>query len=404
MFKKQITVEKKMKNVFQCADIQQLSESARKATSARQTAAPVLKIELPPLSSVVDKHTLLDSPESIEHTSLELKPIKSNWAIRCEREFTNKTEKLLRTHYVRQHASVFDRDDLTFMPNWALIAALPYSEPDPLLNGWTRTTARSGVVIQPGLYPDQESGKLASYGYPFGIYPRLFLLWLTTHVQRTKELVHIDPYFVSFGSPEIGLALQSFLFPNPRKQLSFGKAGTFYAFKSQLIRLLAANMAITTDPSKKEWQLDKLNIVDGANLKNLNEATGVDLWQMGLQLNKQFYERILESVVPLDLAIVKTFGKSAQCIDIYAWLSHQAYMINNHIKRDRLYDWKLLESFFGGEAKYYTFRATFKRNFKVVALAWPGLGQFCELSDGDGLTMKPGIPLTVQQSLPTRNR
>lgn len=327
---------------------------------------------------------------------------KTKNAVRQERQVANQANKLLQVHYSRQHASAADRDELAFMPNWALMAALPYSEPDAELNGWTRTTARCGVVIQPGLYPDAASGKLKSYGYPFGIYPRLLLLWLTTHVQRSKELEQLDPCYVDFGSNGIGLSLQNFLFPDPRRQLSYGKAGTFQSFKTQLIRLLAAHLAITSDPNQSEWQLNKLNIVDGARLQELESVNGVALWKMGLQLNKAFHARIMEQVVPLDLAVVKAFGKSAQCIDIYAWLSHQAYIINNHVQRERLYDWKLLESFFGGEGNYYTFRTTFKRNFRIVALAWPGLGKYCELSDGAGLSLKPGVPLTVPQTKAVR--
>ena len=64
-----------------------------------------------------------------------------------------------------------------------VLCTLPHSDPGDTNPRWLRRTGNSSLIIQPGWDGEEDR----SFGYPYGIIPRLLLFWITTEVQHTKN-------------------------------------------------------------------------------------------------------------------------------------------------------------------------------------------------------------------------
>jgi hypothetical protein len=73
-------------------------------------------------------------------------------------------------------------DDLVFIARELVLCTLPHSDPGDV-PAWSRTNGNLTLGIQAGFnYKTKKS-----YGYPYGIIPRLLLIWIVTEVLRTKS-------------------------------------------------------------------------------------------------------------------------------------------------------------------------------------------------------------------------
>ena len=83
-------------------------------------------------------------------------------------------------------ARIFDepatKKDAAYLPRELVQVTLPHKNPGNI-PVWRRTNGNVTVGIEPGA--DLKTGK--SYGYPYGIIPRLLLFWMTTEAVRTKK-------------------------------------------------------------------------------------------------------------------------------------------------------------------------------------------------------------------------
>ena len=73
-------------------------------------------------------------------------------------------------------------DDLAFIARELILCTLPHSDPEDVLS-WSRKNGDLTLSIQAGI--NKKTGK--SYGIPYGIIPRLILVWLVTEILRTKS-------------------------------------------------------------------------------------------------------------------------------------------------------------------------------------------------------------------------
>src|SRR5690349_17189436 len=60
------------------------------------------------------------------------------------------------------------------------LGTLPHSDPGKV-EAWSRTNGNLTLTIRPGW----DYKRRRSYGYPYGIIPRLLLFWITTEAVRT---------------------------------------------------------------------------------------------------------------------------------------------------------------------------------------------------------------------------
>lgn len=215
-----------------------------------------------------------------------------------------------------------DAGALGFMAKSLVQATLPHRKQSG--NQYIRTDGNLTLRIS----------DIAGDGLPYGSYPRLILIWMTTEAVRTgnREL-------------ELGVSLSSFM-AQLGLQATGGHWGTIPRFRDQMQRLLGA--AISTRWSEDENGEthiggNNLLVADEFNLwwtpKKISAVNG----KSTVKLSVKFFEQITEAPVPLDLRAIKALKKSPLALDLYAWATRQV----GYLVRPTLIPWESLRLSFG---------------------------------------------------------
>jgi hypothetical protein len=176
---------------------------------------------------------------------------------------------------------------------------------------------------------------LGGAGLPYGAYPRLILIWMTTEALRTGE-----------RKLKLGRSLSSFM-GQLGLQCTGGHWGTIPRFTDQMERLFGA--AIST-----RWKQDQTtqSNVGGSNLVLAEEF---DLWwapqklprtpvmQSNVTLSQRFFEQLVEAPVPLDLRAIRALKRSPLSLDLYAWATRRV----SYLKRPLRISWRSFQNSFG---------------------------------------------------------
>ncbi|HEV2134244.1 MAG TPA: replication protein RepA [Terracidiphilus sp.] len=176
---------------------------------------------------------------------------------------------------------------------------------------------------------------LGGAGLPYGAYPRLILIWMTTEALRTGE-----------RKLELGRSLSSFM-GQLGLQCTGGHWGTIPRFRDQMERLFGA--AIST-----RWKHEQAaqTQISGSNLLLAEEF---DLWwtplklprtplpQSSVTLSQKFFEQLIESPVPLDLRAITALKRSPLSLDLYAWATRRV----SYLKRHLWIPWRSFQVSFG---------------------------------------------------------
>jgi Plasmid encoded RepA protein len=172
-------------------------------------------------------------------------------------------------------------------------------------------------------------------GIPYGSYPRLILIWMTTEAVRTKRRELALGRSLSCFMAQLGL------------HATGGHWGTISQFRNQMERLLGC--AIST-----RWS-SQTNSEFHSGGDNLLLADDFNLWWAPLRLacaipkmsavtlSEKFFEQISEAPVPLDLRAVRALKKSPLTLDIYAWATRRV----SYLSRPTLIPWPALRRSFG---------------------------------------------------------
>lgn len=172
-------------------------------------------------------------------------------------------------------------------------------------------------------------------GLPYGSYPRLILIWMTSEAVRTasREL-------------ELGASLTHFM-SELGLHATGGHWGTIPRFRDQMQRLMGA--AIST---RWEQDVDRQHLTAG---ENLFLADSFQLWwnpqilpatpraTSSITLSANFFEQLVAAPVPLDLRAVRALKQSPLALDLYAWATRRV----SYLKRPTLISWEALRRSFG---------------------------------------------------------
>jgi Plasmid encoded RepA protein len=192
---------------------------------------------------------------------------------------------------------------------------------------------------------------LGGAGLPYGAYPRLILVWMTTEAVRTGQ-----------RRLELGRSLSSFM-----GQLGLhstgGHWGTIPRFRGQMERLFGA--AIST-----RWKHDQGGQSSSGG-SNLVLAEDFDLWwtpqklsqaplaRSSVTLSQRFFEQLVEAPVPLDLRAIKALKRSPLSLDLYAWATRRV----SYLKRPLRISWESFQRSFGtGYAETAQGKSRFRGN------------------------------------------
>jgi hypothetical protein len=219
--------------------------------------------------------------------------------------------------------NAIEADALGFMARMLVQTTLPHRA--QLGTQYTRTDGDVTLSIT----------DLGGAGLPYGAYPRLILIWMTTEALRTRE-----------RRLELGRSLSSFM-GQLGLQCTGGHWGTIPRFRDQMERLFGA--AIST-----RWKRDQRSqtCVAGSNLLLAEEF---ELWwapqklprtpmaQSNVTLSQRFFDQLMEAPVPLDLRAIRALKRSPLSLDLYAWATRRV----SYLKRPLRISWRSFQLSFG---------------------------------------------------------
>ena len=243
--------------------------------------------------------------------------------------------------------------DAAFIARELVLASLPHSNPGdrPL---WTRRNGNVTLAIQPGI--NIQTGK--SYGYPYGIIPRLLLFWITTEALRTQSRR------LELGSSLSGFMTELGLSPYTGR----GKRGDAKRLRDQMERLFRSRFSLerlAEDGARigKSW-LDMQVAPQGDLWWSVKAPDQSALWGSWVELGELFYAAITSAPVPVDMRALRALKRSPLALDLYAWLTFQAFRAHQS-GQARFESWTQLHSHIGGD---YADIADFRKKAKAALI------------------------------------
>ena len=266
------------------------------------------------------------------------------------------------------------KEDATFMANYLVQVTLPHSDPGDV-PVWTKTNGEITLVVA-RINVDERTGHLI--GYPYGSIPRLLLYWMTSEAVRTKSRVLRLGSSLNEFMEAVGLSSKT----------GGGKRSNYVRLRDQMNRLFAASIA---------FQRARSN--DGPQQRlNMNVATRSELWwdpkkpgdeglfQSFVELGEEFFKRITDKPVPVDVRALKALNHSPLALDLYGWSTYKAFSTSKR-RSEEFVSYRDLQAQLGTQ---YSDVKDFKKRFKValrcVETVYPGLDV---LIDRGGIIVRP---------------
>lgn len=253
--------------------------------------------------------------------------------------------------------------DIVYMAREFILCTLPHSDPGPVLS-WSRSNGNLTLGIVSGV--NVKTGK--PYGIPYGIIPRLLLVWIVTEITRTKS-----------RRLELGNTLADFLARlglNPSN--GTGKRSDARRLREQMERLFRASIHFLEfmdggGRSGLAWD-DGMKIAPKGVLwwSEKDPGQGV-FWGSWIEVSEAFYKATVKSPNPLDVRVLHHIKDSSLGIDLYTILNREAFLAMQDGK-PRFLAWEWLHEQTGNEYKRLCdFRRDALVQVKAVLAAHPGL-------------------------------
>lgn len=240
-------------------------------------------------------------------------------------------------------------EDLACMARQLVQVTLPHRNPGDV-PGWSRTPI----------------------GYPYGSIPRLLLFWLTAEAVRKKARREPDRIV------QLGSSLADFMFQlglNPAT--GRGPRGDARRLRDQTERLFRATISFDQAISEggragAAW-LDMQIAARGEFWWSPRDPTQGALWGSWIELGERFFEAIAAAPVPLDMRALKALKRSPLALDLYAWLSYEAFRANKSGK-SRFVAWQLLAGQMETEyARTTDFQQKARAALRKIQVLYPAL-------------------------------
>lgn len=258
-------------------------------------------------------------------------------------------------------------------------ATLPHRNPGDV-PAWSRVNGNYALTVQPGW----DSWKNKSFGYPYGTIPRLLIFWLTTEALRTDS-----------RRLEIGGSLAEFMKKLGLDSSRGGKRSDAKRLRDQMERLFRARISFEYRDEGHESWYDLQIAPKGMMWWHHNLAEQPTLWENWVELSEDFFKAVTAHPVPVDMNALQHLKGSALALDLYAWLTHEAFRSSTR-KKSRRVAWRSLHEQFG--ADYNDLRNFSRKAMEAlgkIRVVFPGLE--VETFKG-GITIKPG-----QLAVPTKS-
>ena len=230
------------------------------------------------------------------------------------------------------------KTDLAYMAREFILCTLPHSDPGDVLF-WGRTNGNLTLGIKAGV--NEKTGK--SYGIPYGIIPRLILVWMVTEIIRTKS-----------RRLELGNRLADFLLKLGLDPSRGGERSDARRVREQLDRLLNAIISFNYSIESKDGRWDakrNMEISPESSLwwsnKDPERALLFGSW---IEVGEKFFNAVMKAPHPLDIRVLRHIKDSSLGIDLYTILNREAFLAMKEDK-PRFLAWEWLHEQTGNEYK-----------------------------------------------------
>jgi hypothetical protein len=276
------------------------------------------------------------------------------------KEITPSQRKLLDAAAVIWQESATAKE-AAFMARELVQCSLPHKNPGNV-QLWRRENGNVILAIQPGM--NIKTGE--SYGYPYGIIPRLLLFWMITEAVRTKS-----------RRLELGHSLRGFMLELGLDPSRGGERSDARRLRDQMERLFRSRFSFERSHSAEgksgvTW-LDMQVAPEGEFWWSDRDPEQGALWGSWIELGEKFFKAITALPVPVDMRALRALKKSPLALDLYAWLSYEAFRAHKGGEA-RFESWEQLQDHLGGEyAHLQHFRAKVKAALAKIRAVYPGL-------------------------------
>lgn len=212
-------------------------------------------------------------------------------------------------------------------------------------------------------------------GLPYGVYPRLLLIWITSEAKKTKSPVLKLGRNLSKFMDELGLIPAG------------GPNGTIRSLRDQMMRLFSSTVSLHYGDGVRDseigFRLTKAYDLWWGN-GNHKQAT---LWSSTITLSQDFFDEIMKSSVVIDMRAVKALKRSPMALDIYCWLTYQMFKLNH----PTVIRWEFLMERFGSNyAETPQGRQGFRRGFEKALIKVLGVYSAAKaVTQPNGLKLSP---------------
>ena len=284
-------------------------------------------------------------------------------------------------------------DSIDYASHFMAQASLPLTEPKG--SSYTRKNGNLELTIMP-VALDLEGNGVKTLCYPYGVYPRLALIWIISEAVRT-------------GNPRVplGRTINDFM---TTLGLEGGGGARVKEIRRQLLALFRCTLQVTST--------DKIDGLTRDRLLSMTITSEAELWtatsrskrrrtaavkrntsaESWVELSPTFFAKLQNNgTVPLDRRAVHALSRYAFALDIYTWATWRVHVARG---KDVRVAWTTLSKQFGADYKLTRqFKAAFLKNLETrVKLVYPTL----EYSSTTAYLTLHGSPTAVAKRVPKR--
>jgi len=279
--------------------------------------------------------------------------------------------------------------DICLMANSFVQVTIPHCDPKE-----TFVSSRNGDLYL-GIQSAQDAETHKHIGVPYGVHPRLLLGYVTTWAHRYNDPhVVIDECFDDF--------LRHFNFdPVPRSARS-----PRMKMLEQAEKLFTCSVRIQRKSERgdvDELARKNINVASEYRFYTKTSSGGGHESSASIVLGDEFFKNIIDHPVPIDVNVMRVLAVgggpgAAMRLDLYSWLAHESWKINNGVSKPRLVTWYNLMDQFGTvykKASVGNFGAAVKRQLKAISK----IHTFKYKNREGGIFLESGSALPIPQDM-----
>jgi hypothetical protein len=280
-----------------------------------------------------------------------------------EKKPTSKRKKREIENAIKICSTPVTVENLAFIAREFILCTLPYRDPGDVLL-WKRTNGNLTLGIKAGV--NDKTGK--SYGIPYGVIPRLVLVWMVTEIIRTKG-----------RRLELGNRLADFMIKLGLDPSRGGERSDAQRVREQMEKLLHSIMSFNYSLQGDGYGYAEENIqvaprmVLWWNKKDPDQLSIFGTFESWIEVSEDFFNAVMNSPSPLDIRVLRHIKDSSLGIDLYTILNREAFRAMKD-EKPRFLAWEWLHEQTGNEYKRLdNFRQDALVQIQTILAVHPGL-------------------------------